>query len=620
MLLGTLLVVFLAGTGPASAHAALRGTDPGDGSVVATAPRDLTLTFTESVGLLDGSVRVYDPGNHRVRLGTVAHVPGSSDEIRVPLPASGLDKGTYTVAWRVVSSDSHPVSGAFTFSIGAPSPTSAVVDTGPPENPATNALQQTARYLAYLAGAVLIGAAVFAAVCRPADTSALRPLLRTAWWTLLATTLALLLLRAPYEAGTGPADAFDPDGLTRTLSGRPGILLLVRLALLALTALLLVRLSRRPSPALLGAGGAVAVGLAVTWAAAEHASAGIQVPVAIASSTLHLLATAVWLGGLTALLVTLYRTDSLSVAAVGRFSRVAFASVTVLVVTGLYQSWRGLGSLEALTGTEYGRLLLIKLVVVGALLATAGFSRRFTIGWATAGARVESPVEERVPAAIGAGSGAGGGDGGRSGTSEVEPERADTGSGLPDGEPSDAGPERPDVASTPARTPVGGGDDGLHRRALKRSVFAEVGIGLAVLIVTTVLTATLPGRAADEAAAASTVGQPRTVTETVAFDAGGGAYGKVQITLDPARVGDNSVQAVVFGPDNGVSIVPELRLSFSLPSKELGPIDAELTDRGGYWATDSLNLPIEGSWTMKMTIRVSEVDQVSEVRTIRVER
>lgn len=94
----------------------------------------------------------------------------------------------------------------------------------------------------------------------------------------------------------------------------------------------------------------------------------------------------------------------------------------------------------------------------------------------------------------------------------------------------------------------------------------------------------------------------------------------MQITLDPGRVGDNSVQAVVYGADDGLAAVPELRLSFTLDAQKIGPLDAKVTDRGGYWAANSFTLPIAGDWTMKATIRVSEVDQVSVTRTVRIVR
>ncbi|MEU9634360.1 copper resistance protein CopC [Streptomyces tendae] len=603
MLLGAVLVLLLlGGAGPASAHAALSSTDPGDGTVLQRAPGHVTLTFSESVGLRDDSFRVLDPGGHRVRTGATGHAEGRSDTARVALPA-GLGEGTYTVAWRVVSADSHPVSGAFTFSVGKPSQTTAPVDTGPAEDPLTATLHKLARYLAYLSAALLIGTAAFVALCRPPDPAPLRRPLVAGWWTLLAATVALLVLRAPYEAGTGPSSALDGDALADTLTARPGVLLLIRLALLAPAALFIVRMSRESradrhpphSPLVAAAGVALAVGLALTWAAAEHASAGIQVPVAMTSSVLHLLATAVWLGGLVALLTTLRASrPAPDAGTVARFSRTAFAAVTVLVVTGVYQSWRGLGTWEALTGSTYGRLLLAKVVLVAVLLAAAAVSRRWTAALPTVPAAVREPdrAHERVSQPAGGGPP----------PEAPQPPRGDTATG--DSGTGNTGPES------------------ALRRGLYRSVLVEAVVAAVVLGVTTVLTATPPGRSAEEAARAAVPAGgvlPASVT-TIPFEIGTAGRGTVQITLDPGRTGDNAVQAVVFGPDGSLAAVPELRLSFTLPDQDVGPIEADLVDRGGYWSANTVTLPLPGTWTMKTTVRVSEIDQVSETRRIRVER
>ncbi|WP_093780938.1 copper resistance CopC/CopD family protein [Streptomyces sp. yr375] len=646
MLLGTVLLLLLLGGGPASAHAALRGADPADGSVVKTAPGSITLTFTESVGLLDDSFRVFDPDNQRVKTGKAGHADDRADTARVTLPGK-LGTGTFTVAWRVVSADSHPIAGAFTFSVGEPSATPPPLPSTSVEDPATSGLFNIGRYVAYLAAALLIGTAAFVAVCRPPDVRPLRRLLLAGWWALAGSTVFLLLLRAPYETGSGPAQALDPSGLTRTLGTRPGLALVARLALLAAVAVLLLRQRRlaeqpngeRPSRPVLVTGAALAVGLALTWAAAEHASAGIQVPAAMTSAVLHLLAMAVWLGGLTALLTLLYRASVPSHVVTG-FSRLAGLSVTVLVVTGVYQSWRGLGSLSALTDTTYGRILLAKVAVVTLLLA-AGARSRQTVTTVTASAtasatrkarerertegnvtteatemteatgttealKVESTkVEARVPETVGAPAAGSAGS---------------AGSGLPDKT------DKTDKTESPAKrpTPLTPAEDA-HRRALRRSVLAEVAVSVVVLVLTTVLTGTLPGRAAAEAATAEqSAGLPVASVTNIPFEIGapdvGTVRGKVQVTLDPGRVGDNSLQAVVYGPDGGFVSVPELRLSFSLPAQKIGPIDAKVTDRGGYWAADAVNLPIPGTWEMKATVRVSEIDQVSETRTVRIER
>ncbi|MCI4142658.1 copper resistance protein CopC [Streptomyces sp. MMS20-AI2-20] len=580
MLLGILLILLLTGTAPASAHAALRASDPEDGSVVKAPPTHITLTFTESVGLLEDSFRVYGPDNRRVHMEEPEHAAGSADTARAALPRD-LDEGTYTVAWRVVSADSHPVSGAFTFSVGKPSPTPPAAPADHAEHPVTKSLYDTGRYLAYIAAALLVGTAAFAALCRPPDPGPLRAPLLFGWWTLLVTTLALLILRAPYERGTSPATALDLSAFPDTLNGRPGLALLSRTALLLTAALLVPVLRGRPLRIRVTAGAAFSVALALTWASAEHASAGIQVPVAMTSSVLHLLAMACWLGGLTALLLTLHRaTTPPPYATVARFSRLAFTSVTVLVVTGAYQSWRGLGSWSALTGTAYGRTLTVKLAATVFLLLAAALSRRWTALLA-----VPREAEEREPALVGA-----------------------------------AGPP-PGPRTTHMTTAA---PEALHRRALRRSVFAEVVVAVAVLLVTTVLTGTLPSRAEAEAAKApepQVAGLPGAQALTVPYDTGTpGGSGTVQLTMDPGRVGENGLQAVVFGPQGALTFVPEVRVTFTLPAKDVGPIDARLTDRGGYWATNDLTLPLEGAWTMKLTVRVSDIDQVTVERRVRITR
>lgn len=623
VLLGTVLVLLLLGGGPASAHAALRGADPADGSVVRTAPDAITLTFTESVGLLDDSFRVFDPDNRRVDTGEAGHADGRADTARIKLPAK-LGTGTFTVAWRVVSADSHPIAGAFTFSVGTPSATPPALPGTSVENPATGGLFNIGRYLAYLAAALLVGTAAFIAVCRPPDVRPLRRLLLAGWWALAGSTVFLLLLRGPYEAGTGPAQALDPSGLTRTLGTRPGLALVARLALLAAAAALLLWQrkalgeGKRPSRAALLTGATLATGLALTWAGAEHASAGIQVPVAMTSTVLHLLAMAVWLGGLASLLTLFYRA-SVPSRVVGRFSQLAGLSVTVLVVTGVYQSWRGLGSVAALTDTTYGRVLLAKLVAVTLLLLAGARSRRTVTRERTARnvtvevTSVGTERETRVPEPVG-------------GRTEGAADSLADGRVAGTVDAPAGGPPLPGKAGPPAGAALTPAEDA-QRRALRRSVLAEVVVSVVVLVFTTVLTGTLPGRAAAEAATAEqSAGLPVASVTNIPFTIGSdspgdrGVSGKVQVTLDPGRVGDNGLQAVVYGPDGGFVSIPELRISFSLPDQDIGPLDAKVTDRGGYWAADTVNLPLPGTWEMKVTVRVSETDQVSESKPVEIVR
>ncbi|ELS56471.1 putative integral membrane protein [Streptomyces viridochromogenes Tue57] len=296
-----------------------------------------------------------------------------------------------------------------------------------------------------------------------------------------------------------------------------------------------------------------------------------------------------WLGGLTTLLVVLVRApadDPLPSAAVARFSRLALASVAVLVATGVYLSWRGLGSWEAFT-TPYGRTLALKAGAVGLMLVAASYSRNWTRRL------LRIPQAEPVPVPVTVG----GGD------QDPPPDRT-TGPGRsPD--TAEPGPEA-------------------QRRGLRRSVLAEVLIGVVVLVATTVLTGSQQGRADAETVAASRVpGRPDVVLTTVPYDTGGPGpvgSGTLQITLEPGRVGRNVVQAVALSADGDPLSVPELRLTARHAANGVGPLDAELVSQSGYWGSDTLNLPVAGTWTMRATVRTSDIDQVTVEETVEVTR
>ena len=116
--LATLLLVVCFGT-KASAHASLVSAEPRDGSVLAQAPKRVELRFNESVTA--GAVRVIDADG---RLRGDAAVDATAETILVTLP-DGLLPGTSIVSYRAISQDGHPVTGAVTFSVGAPTATGA---------------------------------------------------------------------------------------------------------------------------------------------------------------------------------------------------------------------------------------------------------------------------------------------------------------------------------------------------------------------------------------------------------------------------------------------------------------------------------------------------------------
>ncbi|WP_028814707.1 copper resistance protein CopC [Streptomyces flavidovirens] len=621
-LLGTLL----AGAAPASAHAALTGSDPKDGAVVATAPRQITLTFSEKIALGDDSIRVLQPSGKRSDTGQVRDMSsGSVVQYAVPLH-TGLPDGTYTVAWQAVSADSHPISGAFTFSIGAPSKTTVALPEQPAGGGLVGALYGIARYTAYAGFILLVGGAAFVLACwqRGAAQRPLQRLVVQGWITLTASTLAMLLLRAPYTGSGKLADAFDLSGLKAVLETKTGASLVSRLLLLGAAALFVAVLfgayAKRDTPLDekqesekkdltfgLALGGAVlAAGIAATWALSEHASTGLQPGIAMPVDVLHLLAAATWLGGLAALLIALYRVPGLERTAVRKFSRLAFASVAVVAVTGTYQAWRQVGSWSALTGTAYGQLLLVKIGLVAVLVGIAWLSRRWTGRLAENAASEEEQAEQE--------------------------ERTGTGTAAPAEEPEPVTvPEDPARAAQLARQRAAVAtarvkrvrDADPQRLGLRRSVLAETAVAVVLLAVTTVLTSTEPGRTEEKEAGnggTATAAPADPVDVRIPFDTGGeDGKGTARVELDPARSGSNTLNLRLERPNGRAMDAPEVKVAFTNNDKEIGPLPATPARIAtGHWRANGVQIPMPGTWEVEVTVRTSDIDQVTVKKNVKI--
>ncbi|CAN5716806.1 hypothetical protein BH24ACT3_BH24ACT3_07980 [soil metagenome] len=99
---------------PASAHASLVGTTPGDGAELDRAPGDVVLEFNEPVSVSLGGVRVFDADGDRVDRDDPAT---EANTVRVDLQPE-IGDSTYVVTYRVASADGHPIRGAFLFRVG----------------------------------------------------------------------------------------------------------------------------------------------------------------------------------------------------------------------------------------------------------------------------------------------------------------------------------------------------------------------------------------------------------------------------------------------------------------------------------------------------------------------
>jgi copper transport protein len=383
-------VVLCLGAAPAAAHATLIATTPGADELIDAVPERVELRFDEPVEALDDAVRVFGPDGRRVDRARVETADGGAT-VRAGIdPGSGDAEGTYTVAWRVTSEDSHTLSGSFVFHVGT---RTGAVDFADGDDGSTELAGGIGRWLGFAGTFVAVGAGALALVAsvgtdrhrgpdagadtgsdsnRHRDHAVRRRLRPLALVGALVGAVGVLVALVASVAESAGRSLFDAVSLVPDLAaeGRTGQLALARagLGLAAAGAAAIPALWRRtPVPALV-----LAFGSLVTASLAGHAWTASSRALAVASDVAHLGAVAVWIGGLVALLVALpVAADPARLA--GRFSALALGLVAVVAVSGTVSGLQQVRTLEGLTSTGYGQLLLAKIAGVAVLVA---------IGWA----------------------------------------------------------------------------------------------------------------------------------------------------------------------------------------------------------------------------------------------
>jgi copper transport protein len=567
-----LLVGWLLGgvvlAGPAAAHAGLVATEPGESARLETAPTEVTLTFNEGVSLGAGYARVLTADGERVDTDDASVDDGV---VTIPLQPDLADGG-YLVTYRIVSADSHPIQGAFSFVVGEGELVAASAD-GPTADRLVEGAQQLVRTAGFAGIAFAIGVPVLIQLCLPGGWSSRRLRLLGTWGaaTAAGTAVLLFLLQGPYAAGSGFGSLLDPQLLSATAASTAGWALLAR-AVLAVALLFALRGAWRregpPEVPELAAAGVFAVGLALATAATGHAVAGSWPALAIGVTAVHVVAMSVWLGGLVAMLLVVLRPfdeDADFADAMRRFSRVAFVAVAALVVTGILQSVRELGSPTALVDTVYGRLLMAKLTFFVVVLGAAGVSRvwvqqRLGVRRAPAGRR--SRVTAHAFAATAEG-------------------RAD--------------PDEDESVAARSRMQSDGAREQLP--SLRRSMLVEAVLGAAIVLVSAVLVGTPPAQAI--------AADP--VDVTMQLEGSAGAAGSVQVTVAPAQAGSNVLQLYLYDEEGRATQPEQIRVAIVEEQQQIGPLDVEIAAAGpGRYVAQDMAVPTAGTWRLTVTVRLDE--------------
>ena len=391
----------LAAASSAWAHATVVSTDPANDKIVPTQPRAVTMTFSESVETSSDSLRVFDSNAKRVDTGAIDRPAGA--QVSVPLK-TGLANGTYTVAWRVVSADSHPIQGSFVFHVGAPGAAPAgigseVLGAGAPKT--VTVPFDVIRFLGFAALILAVGGVVSLLVFLK-DAN---PGLRRRLWAVDAGAAGLLALLGPLVillegasgAGLGIRDGFTWGLASDVLGTRFGHVIVARTILAAVLCVfaLIVRGLPERDRGLEEAAIIPAAALLLMPALSGHAS--VSGTAAFVLDVAHVLAASIWVGGLAfdvmALLMAGEGRWPLATRCVPRFSTAAVGSVALLLVAGTINGYLQVRTWNALWETTYGQLLVIKIALVLPLLALGAFNNKFSVPNLKAG--IASVAERR---------------------------------------------------------------------------------------------------------------------------------------------------------------------------------------------------------------------------------
>lgn len=576
-LLAALALIVGTGAERADAHAQLMSTEPVAGAHLATAPHQVRLTFGERVSFVTGGFRLLDHSAKALKMGS-AREDGST--VTVPIKDS-LPDGSYVFVYRVVSADTHPVSGSVPFSVGAAQSGAMAVAPSSDTPAATRVLAGINRWIGYVGAVLSIGVLAFVALCwRGGSEDRLARRLASVGAALLAVTAAIgLPLQASSAVGEGLSQVFGDGSITgvlHTVYGRAAVLRIFCGALLAV--LVVLRADRHRFGQVLG--GLAIVGCLYSFAWGGHSSVSSVPVLTMTDDALHLAAVCAWVGGLVLLVVRLLPNPPRESAQVGlapvlrRWSTLAMWAVATIVVTGTVQAWRQLGSFRALGETGYGRWVITKSVGLLILVALGNLGRIRVRRYAAAGIA----GLQRTGASLGA--------------MRAEPQ-----------------------------------EDGLDR--LRRSVFAEVLIAAGVLVASAMLVVSnpsLPRSAASGAMGAGAMGAGAMGAGAMGAGAMSGsdhaapasACSKAvlpnavtaKICVAPAVSGTPTVTVLITSTASGAAVDPvEVTATAALPAHGVEPIPLHLVRTGhGRWTAAGAPMGFAGEWQITVTARTSEID------------
>lgn len=627
---------------PVQAHALLVRSSPAAGAELTIPPATVELWFSEPLEAAFSDAYLVDAAGNE--LGRGASTVNAADPHHLTLtlaPTTTVPPGIYTVLYHTLSqADGHEWLGSFPLTVLNPDgsrptgdPTTAATSDGTQQGDLPAPLKAASRWFSLMGAMLLTGVIAFqqlvvgrqrATTEAPATATAdlLTGLDRMArlllvvgigavfigGWLQVLGQMTLLAASAP-STGSG-ADAVSGAALNLYFQTRAGRFLVARQLLAAGLLFLTIVAAGLPEK---GRGLVrwgmllLSVGLLATFALGSHAAAVAGSGWAILGDFVHLVAAALWLGGLLALAALLWQWVQqpavellLLRRIVRRFSLLATLAVFVLVVTGLFSTLVQLPTLADLWRTTYGQLLLLKVLLVFVALGLAWFNHRF----------VRSPSSGKVEPADGIGATNLPGRSSPQPAMLPETSAADhlgatalvTAPSASSGkvEPVDLRPEGPRDTTLPGRLPTA-------YRTFARQVWREAGVAVGIMLVVALLVQTPvppPATAPPATRLFETILRADDLT--------------IHLQISPNQVGDNRYITHLYHADgSSIGDVQLVRLTFTHQIAALGQASLDLVAQGGdFFAASGAYQNRAGPWDLAIYVRRRGLDDLLTTTTV----
>ena len=371
----TIAFLFSSAT-PASAHAALVSTSPANQSILEVSPATIDITFTEGARLSQGLVELYNDKGERIV--TPVNDQAASNVISITPPK--LKKGTYLVTWSVVSGDSHPINGTFSFTINAHAekdftskPEIAKIINETKTFKELKIIASISRFFVFAFIFLLIALIVVKIylVQEPLKRNIQKifkaSLLLLSLFSLLSIGIQSLIVYKYPLSKISEYSVWQAELETRF--GKVNLIRIFLCLCIYVTWKYCKRALQKFILLLLG------ISLAITPALIGHASDGKVIPIAFTFDVLHVLAGSVWLGCLL-LLPFLIKNNTEQVSILKKFSKLAPICATTILVTGAFAWWRQIGSYSVSTSTWFGQLINAKVMIFLGVICIAIYTRR----------------------------------------------------------------------------------------------------------------------------------------------------------------------------------------------------------------------------------------------------